>query len=399
MLTYDDLHLYHFRLLDTDNVMVIPTGVTVRLLITSDDVLHSWAVPSFGVKVDAVPGRVNEYFLRVKYSGIYFGQCSEICGVNHAFMPIAVRSLPWNYFINWWQLTCVHMYRSGTLDQPFTIDYDKEVFCALADDVLKDLTASHGFVGHELHRLTLNAFYDGGFEVSKYLVYRQIVASIAIHTTGLKTYPMVFDRDDIEFMVYSIIKHVKFCEFTRNFYSPEYLLKHYKHIYIPKKECAADFNSFFGVERVSIFRYEPAFEAHYEFYGDTPAEEIKPISEHNFYPARVVAFSQWRDSKADLPILPKYRYNIYPTSNCYELMNRFVNLYSEVTQNDWCHLWRDARTYQRTLFWADLYKTKRMKGYMLHRFSWPYGTDVRPFVPVGTAYYIEEGLIKKPAPK
>jgi len=81
------------RLLDVDNVVKTPVRAEVRLLVTGGDVLHSFAVPSLSLKVDAVPGRLNQGSLVVKRNGVYFGQCSEICGANHSFMPIAVEGL------------------------------------------------------------------------------------------------------------------------------------------------------------------------------------------------------------------------------------------------------------------------------------------------------------------
>jgi cytochrome c oxidase subunit 2 len=78
------------RLLETDNRLLLPIKTHIRLLITSADVLHSWAMPSFGIKVDACPGRLNQASLFIKRPGLYFGQCSEICGINHGFMPIVV---------------------------------------------------------------------------------------------------------------------------------------------------------------------------------------------------------------------------------------------------------------------------------------------------------------------
>lgn len=78
------------RLLETDNRVSLPIRTHIRLLITSADVLHSWAVPSFGIKVDACPGRLNQAALYIKRPGVYFGQCSEICGINHGFMPIVI---------------------------------------------------------------------------------------------------------------------------------------------------------------------------------------------------------------------------------------------------------------------------------------------------------------------
>jgi cytochrome c oxidase subunit 2 len=83
-----------FRLLEVDNVVNLPTLTHIRVLVTAADVLHSWAIPSFGIKVDACPGRLSQASLYLKRPGIYYGQCSEICGVNHGFMPIVVRGLP-----------------------------------------------------------------------------------------------------------------------------------------------------------------------------------------------------------------------------------------------------------------------------------------------------------------
>ena len=83
-----------FRLLETNKRTVLPINTYIRLLITAVDVLHSWAVPSFGIKVDACPGRLNQVSLFIKRFGIFFGQCSEICGVNHGFMPIVVVACP-----------------------------------------------------------------------------------------------------------------------------------------------------------------------------------------------------------------------------------------------------------------------------------------------------------------
>lgn len=89
------------RLLAVDNQVVLPVGIDVRILITSSDVIHSWAVPSFGIKTDAVPGRVNETWVRVEREGTYYGQCSELCGVNHGYMPIAVKAVSKEAFNQW----------------------------------------------------------------------------------------------------------------------------------------------------------------------------------------------------------------------------------------------------------------------------------------------------------
>lgn len=83
-----------FRVLETNKKVVLPTNTHIRLLVSAVDVLHSWTIPSFGLKVDACPGRLNQVNLFIKRFGYFFGQCSEICGVNHGFMPIALVALP-----------------------------------------------------------------------------------------------------------------------------------------------------------------------------------------------------------------------------------------------------------------------------------------------------------------
>jgi cytochrome c oxidase subunit 2 len=89
------------RLLAVDNEVVVPVGETVRLLVTAADVIHSWAIPAFGVKMDAVPGRLNEAWFKADREGIYYGQCSELCGKDHAFMPIAVRVVSKDLYETW----------------------------------------------------------------------------------------------------------------------------------------------------------------------------------------------------------------------------------------------------------------------------------------------------------
>ncbi len=96
-----ELNMGDLRLLKTDMPLFLPKNTHIRLLITSSDVLHSWAVPSFGVKVDAVPGRLNQTSLYLKNTGTFYGQCSELCGVNHAFMPIEVYVVNPIYFYNY----------------------------------------------------------------------------------------------------------------------------------------------------------------------------------------------------------------------------------------------------------------------------------------------------------
>jgi cytochrome c oxidase subunit 2 len=79
------------RLLSVDNEMVVPVNKVVRVITTGADVIHSWAIPAFGVKIDAIPGRLNETWFKAEHEGVYYGQCSELCGKDHAFMPITVR--------------------------------------------------------------------------------------------------------------------------------------------------------------------------------------------------------------------------------------------------------------------------------------------------------------------
>lgn len=90
-----------FRLLEVDNRVVLPVNTHIRVLVTSADVLHSWAIPSLGVKVDSCPGRLNQVHLFIKREGVFYGQCSEICGVNHGFMPIVVQAVGLEEYISW----------------------------------------------------------------------------------------------------------------------------------------------------------------------------------------------------------------------------------------------------------------------------------------------------------
>nr|YP_010987574.1 cytochrome c oxidase subunit II [Bledius obscurus]WON65980.1 cytochrome c oxidase subunit II [Bledius obscurus] len=101
MIPYNELKSYNFRLLDVDNRICAPFNAQVRMLVTSTDVIHSWTIPSLGIKIDATPGRLNQTSLFMNRSGIFFGQCSEICGANHSFMPIVMESISSNFFINW----------------------------------------------------------------------------------------------------------------------------------------------------------------------------------------------------------------------------------------------------------------------------------------------------------
>nr|YP_009019956.1 cytochrome c oxidase subunit II [Gymnodiptychus pachycheilus]AHJ91400.1 cytochrome c oxidase subunit II [Gymnodiptychus pachycheilus]AHN91478.1 cytochrome c oxidase subunit II [Gymnodiptychus pachycheilus]AKH03279.1 cytochrome c oxidase subunit 2 [Gymnodiptychus pachycheilus]ANK78744.1 cytochrome oxidase subunit 2 [Gymnodiptychus pachycheilus]ANK78757.1 cytochrome oxidase subunit 2 [Gymnodiptychus pachycheilus] len=101
MVATQDLTPGQFRLLEADHRMVIPMESPIRILVSAEDVLHSWTVPSLGVKMDAVPGRLNQTAFIASRLGVFYGQCSEICGANHSFMPIVVEAVPLEYFENW----------------------------------------------------------------------------------------------------------------------------------------------------------------------------------------------------------------------------------------------------------------------------------------------------------
>lgn len=103
MIAEEDLTKGALRLLEVDRRVVLPEKTHIRILVTAADVLHSWAIPSFGLKLDACPGRLNQTSLFVKRKGVYFGQCSEICGVNHGFMPIVVKVVS-KYDFKLWQI-------------------------------------------------------------------------------------------------------------------------------------------------------------------------------------------------------------------------------------------------------------------------------------------------------
>nr|YP_010692498.1 cytochrome c oxidase subunit II [Dercas lycorias]WBV74651.1 cytochrome c oxidase subunit II [Dercas lycorias] len=94
-------NLNNFRLLDVDNRIILPMNNQIRILVTATDVIHSWTIPTLGIKVDANPGRLNQTNFFMNRPGIFFGQCSEICGANHSFMPIVIESISMNKFIYW----------------------------------------------------------------------------------------------------------------------------------------------------------------------------------------------------------------------------------------------------------------------------------------------------------
>nr|YP_010310792.1 cytochrome c oxidase subunit II [Periclimenes brevicarpalis]UMY76332.1 cytochrome c oxidase subunit 2 [Periclimenes brevicarpalis] len=101
MIKTEDITLGSPRLLEVDNRVVLPMNTQTRVLVSAADVIHSWTVPALGVKVDAVPGRLNQINFQINRPGLFYGQCSEICGANHSFMPIVVESVPTKHFLDW----------------------------------------------------------------------------------------------------------------------------------------------------------------------------------------------------------------------------------------------------------------------------------------------------------
>nr|UPL66052.1 cytochrome c oxidase subunit II [Cyrtorhinus sp.] len=97
----NSLENYEFRLLDVDNRIILPMKSNIRILVTSSDVIHSWTIPSLGVKIDGTPGRLNQGNMNINRPGLMYGQCSEICGANHSFMPIVIESISMKMFMNW----------------------------------------------------------------------------------------------------------------------------------------------------------------------------------------------------------------------------------------------------------------------------------------------------------
>lgn len=101
MIAEEDLEKGQLRMLEVDNRVVLPTKTHIRILVTSDDVLHSFAIPSLGVKIDACPGRLNQVSVFINREGVFYGQCSELCGVNHLAMPIVIEAVPVEKYIKW----------------------------------------------------------------------------------------------------------------------------------------------------------------------------------------------------------------------------------------------------------------------------------------------------------
>nr|WPW47258.1 cytochrome c oxidase subunit 2 [Halobates flaviventris] len=96
-----EIEMNEFRLLETDNRIMLPMNNQIRIIVTATDVLHSWTIPSLGIKIDAIPGRLNQGSMFINRPGIMYGQCSEICGANHSFMPITIESMNTKQFVSW----------------------------------------------------------------------------------------------------------------------------------------------------------------------------------------------------------------------------------------------------------------------------------------------------------
>lgn len=101
MIPDEKIQAGQYRLLDVDNPLVLPVDTNIRVLTTAGDVIHSFAVPALGIKVDAIPGRVNESWMRITKTGHYYGQCSELCGIGHGFMPISLKAVSKEDYQKW----------------------------------------------------------------------------------------------------------------------------------------------------------------------------------------------------------------------------------------------------------------------------------------------------------
>jgi hypothetical protein len=132
-----DLDFGTKRLLDVDNRLVLPTDTMIKTLVTSVDVLHSFAVPQLGFKVDAVPGRLNQILLYVNRPGIYYGQCSELCGIGHGFMPIVVDAYLPEQYRSYMQENCSH-FLNNTLPNNNTLSNAGNVLFDLSNEKLPD---------------------------------------------------------------------------------------------------------------------------------------------------------------------------------------------------------------------------------------------------------------------
>lgn len=166
----------YLRLLDTDKRILLPVSTSIRLLVTSVDVLHSWAVPSLGIKIDACPGRLNQTSFFIKRSGLFYGQCSEICGTGHGFMPIALRALPLSDYLS-------HQGSQNFLNLFFFVSASKKlnVFSTTRFNYnfFKDLCFIPEFIFFAEYKIFLSFFIDlnngfkEGFLIKQFMVRHQ----------------------------------------------------------------------------------------------------------------------------------------------------------------------------------------------------------------------------------
>ena len=150
MIETKDLKENQPRLLAVDNEVVVPVNKVVKVLITANDVLHAWALPSFGVKRDAVPGRINETWFKADRTGTFYGQCSELCGIKHAFMPITVNVVTEDEYNEWLDKAKVEFAKeeinnimADTDSQEF-INHIGDILVVLLDEQLKQKKELNG---------------------------------------------------------------------------------------------------------------------------------------------------------------------------------------------------------------------------------------------------------------
>jgi cytochrome c oxidase subunit 2 len=143
MVEDEDIQEGQVRLLSTDNDVVLPVNTNIRILTTANDVIHSFAMPNLGIKLDAVPGRINETWVRIEREGMYYGQCSELCGVRHGFMPIAIRVVSKDEFARWVDEAkekFAHDGKPGSLEKVAEIRAEKTRMLAARAEVLDAAT-------------------------------------------------------------------------------------------------------------------------------------------------------------------------------------------------------------------------------------------------------------------
>jgi heme/copper-type cytochrome/quinol oxidase subunit 2 len=237
MVPMDDLPVGSFRLLEVDKRLVLPVNTNIRLIVTSDDVLHSWAVPSLGLKVDAVPGRTNEYVFKINKCGVYYGQCSEICGVSHGFMPVKLE------VTSVWKWACWY---TGALAEEWDEDCGlRPIVCCLVDDAsfftivdefIPFLCDHHGYSPIELHRKVVLAYMEGGRATPLFMNFRHMTASMI---WGMFYCGLPVERDGI----YSTLKP-----------KDDHTWEEGVRRYLENIDCPLDFGSVQALKWLGVFR-------------------------------------------------------------------------------------------------------------------------------------------------